>query len=132
MAVDCGAIRAAVGLADNHVSRGYGPGLGCDGQLTGVGDKTEEERAGDGTGCSWRIPAILAWRTLAVMSAKGAMTGGASVANSRERFRYSVSDSAMRMVQKFATWWHQAAGCEPFSSPVQLTKGAIVARDAER
>ena len=49
MAVDCGAIRAAVGLADNHVSRGYGPGLGCDGQLTGVGDKTEEERAGDGT-----------------------------------------------------------------------------------
>src|ERR1039457_2142587 len=85
MAVDCGAIRAAVGLADNHGSRGYGPSLGCDGQMTGVGDKTEEERAGDGTGRSWRIPAILAWRTLAVMSAKGAMTGGASVSNSRER-----------------------------------------------
>ena len=89
MAVDCGAIRAAVGLADNHVSRGYGPGLGCDGQLTGVGDKTEEERAGDGTGGSWRIPAILAWRTL-------------------------------------------APGCEPFSSPVLLTKGSIVTRDGER
>jgi hypothetical protein len=52
------------------------------------------------------------------MPAKGAMTGGASVANSRERLRYSVSDSAMRMVQEFATWWHQAAGCEPVLSPV--------------
>src|ERR1019366_5535274 len=96
MAVDCGTIRAAVGLADNHVSRGYGPGLGCDGQLTGVGDKTEEERPGDGTGRSWRIPAILAWRTLAVMSAKGAMTGGASVSNSRGGWGYSVSANAMR------------------------------------
>ena len=52
------------------------------------------------------------------MSAKGAMTGGASVSNSRERSRYSVSDSAMRMVQEFVMWWHQAAGYEPFSSPV--------------
>lgn len=39
------------------------------------------------------------------MSAKGATTGGAWVSNSRERFRYSVSDSAMRMVQEFALWW---------------------------
>ena len=66
-------------------------------------------RAGQPGGSTRRIPAItvatLAPESLAsIMLAKEAMTGGASVSNSRKRFGYSVSDSAIRMVREFGMW----------------------------
>src|ERR1039458_4803580 len=58
-----------------------------------------------GAGRSRGMPAALVGLTLLSVSAKGAIRGGASVSNSRESFTYSVSDSAMWMVQEFAMWW---------------------------